>query len=71
MWCAEESGCTDDMGSEIPYRGCQLKKEPMQAWGLPSASLAQSMKVANSFSGYIKREQALSQPCACSAVDRR
>ena len=56
MWCAEESGCTDDTGSEIPFRGCQLKNEPMQAWGLPSVSLVDSMKVANSYSGYIKRE---------------
>ena len=56
IWCAEESGCTDDRGQEIPFRGCQLKNEPMQAWGLPSASLAASMKVANSYSGYIKRE---------------
>ncbi len=62
MWCAEESGCTDDRGQEIPFRGCQLKNEPMQAWGLPSASLAESMKVANSYSGYIKREH-LSGPC--------
>ena len=36
----------------------------MQAWGLPSASLAESMKVANSYSGYIKREKPL---VACTA----
>ncbi len=59
MWCAEESGCTDDRGLEVPFKGCQLKNEPMQAWGLPSASLAESMKVANSYSGYIKRENPL------------
>ena len=67
-WCAEESGCTDDRGQEIPFKGCQLKNEPMQAWGLPSARMAESMKVANSYSGYIKREasSALSQEhCIC------
>lgn len=59
IWCAEESGCIDDRGQEIPFRGCQLKNEPMQAWGLPSASMAETMKVANLYSGYIKREEPL------------
>ena len=62
MWCAEESGCTDDSGRGIPFKACQLKREPMQAWGLPSASMAHSMKVANSYSGYIKRERAAALP---------
>ena len=66
-WCAEESGCTDDRGEEIPFRGCQLKNEPMQAWGLPSASMAESMKLANSYSGYMKRElQPPNLRCACT-----
>ena len=62
MWCAEESGCTDDSGRGIPFKACQLKREPMQAWGLPSASMAHSMKVANSYSGYIKRERDTALP---------
>lgn len=36
-------------------RGCQLKEEPMQAWGLPSRSTAATLRPATYFSGYIKR----------------
>jgi len=40
----------------------------MQAWGLPSVSLVDSMKVANSYSGYIKREHSADSPLLCKSI---
>lgn len=55
-WCVDESGCMDENGQLIPFKGCQLKDEPMQAWGLPSQRQVQRHKIANYFSGYMRSE---------------
>lgn len=54
-WCADELGCMDENGRLMPFKGCQLKDEPMQAWGLPSQRQVASHKIANYFSGYLRR----------------
>ena len=46
-WWEEESSAM--------RRGCQLKDEPMQAWGMPSRGTAQALKPSTYYSGYIKR----------------
>jgi hypothetical protein len=59
-WCADEAGCRDESGDLIPFKGCQLKEEPMQAWGLPSRQQAKYMRISNYFSGYMRRTPPLS-----------
>ncbi|BDA50039.1 probable glycosyltransferase 2 [Coccomyxa sp. Obi] len=56
-WCADELGCMDENGHLIPFKGCQLKDEPMQAWGLPSQRQVASHKIANYFSGYLRHRK--------------
>ncbi|KAK9903381.1 hypothetical protein WJX75_004474 [Coccomyxa subellipsoidea] len=57
-WCDDHSSCTDELLTQIPYRGCQLKWNPHEPWGVPSDELTKSFQPSVSTSGYIKRKKA-------------
>ena len=56
-WCYDKDGCTDELLSAIPYRGCQLKWDPHEPWGVPTQELAKGYAPSMYTTGYLKRER--------------
>lgn len=52
----DKAGCLDELLTSIPYRGCQLKWEPHEPWGMPTLEVARSFKPSAYTSGYVKSE---------------
>ena len=50
-------GCTDELLTHIPYRGCQLKWDPHEPWGVPTQELAKGYAPSMYTTGYLKRER--------------
>ncbi|CAL8464438.1 g3973 [Coccomyxa elongata] len=57
-WCDDNNSCTDELLTQIPYRGCQLKWDPHEPWGVPADELTKNFQPSVFTSGYIKRKKA-------------
>ena len=55
----------DELLTSIPYRGCQLKWDPHEPWGVPADEMIREFRPSTFTSGYIKRE--LLHPVVCSS----
>lgn len=55
-WCDDTNSCTDELLTQIPYRGCQLKWDPHEPWGVPADELTKNFQPSMFTSGYIKSE---------------
>ena len=64
-WCESKEGCMDELLTSIPYRGCQLKWDPHEPWGVPADEMIREFRPSTFTSGYIKRE--LLHPLVCSS----
>ena len=54
----------DELLTSLPYRGCQLKWDPHEPWGVPADEMVREFRPSTFTSGYIKSE--LPHPVACS-----
>ena len=71
-WCDDPTSCTDELLTQIPYRGCQLKWDPHEPWGVPADELTKNFQPSVFTSGYIKSKLPLSSRAferACSALN--
>ena len=46
----------DELLTSIPYRGCQLKWDPHEPWGVPADEMIREFRPSTFTSGYIKSE---------------
>ena len=55
-WCETKTGCMDELLTVIPFKGCQLKWDPHEPWGVPADELIRGFKPSVFTSGYVKSE---------------
>lgn len=46
----------DELLTSIPFKGCQLKWDPHEPWGVPADELVRAFKPSVFTSGYVKSE---------------
>lgn len=55
-WCDDPGSCTDELLTQIPYHGCQLKWDPHEPWGVPADELSKDFRPSVLVTGYVKSE---------------
>lgn len=55
FYCQDAKKCADEQDNWVPEKGCQLKWEPRQPWGIPQGQGLLS-RPSTYASGYVKRK---------------